>query len=192
MSPLPDEDRAALLRLARRAITSAVTGKRLDGAGPLSPVLLQPSGVFVSLHRRGRLRGCIGQIDPTEPLGHAVMRCAVAAALEDPRFDPVLPLELAEIEIELSVLSPMRLIAPHEIEVGRHGLMVSRDGCRGLLLPQVASERAWSPERFLEETCHKAGLNPEAWKDPLTSVEGFTAEIFSERDIASMHLRQAG
>ena len=192
MSQLPDEDRAALLRLARRAITSAVAAGRLEAAGPLSPALLEPSGVFVSLHCRGRLRGCIGQVEPAEPLGPAVMRCAIAAALEDPRFDPVTPLELPEIEIELSLLSPLQVIAPEQLEVGRHGLVVSRGEWRGLLLPQVASERGWSQERFLEETCRKAGLEPEAWKDPATRIEGFTAEVFSERDLPGMHLKQAG
>jgi hypothetical protein len=116
-------------------------------------------------------------------LTQVVAHCARAAALEDPRFDPVSPDELDGIEIEISVLSPLKTIAPAEIEAGKHGLMVSHAGQRGVLLPQVATELDWGAERFLEETCVKAGLGRDAWKDPATRICAFTAEVFSESDL---------
>jgi AmmeMemoRadiSam system protein A len=139
-------------------------------------------GAFVTLHRRGRLRGCIGQIISDEPLAEVVAHCAKAAALEDPRFEPVQPEELAEIEIELSILSRPEPIAPEQIEAGKHGLMVSQGWRRGILLPQVATEFRWTAARLLEETCVKAGFDREAWRDPQTEIRGFIAEVFRESD----------
>jgi len=137
----------------------------------------------VSLHRRGRLRGCVGQIMSNESLAATVAYCARAAALEDPRFDPVRPDELKEIAIELSVLSQLEPIAPGEIESGKHGLMVSNGRNRGILLPQVAGQFRWDGQRLLEETCVKAGLSRNAWKLPETRIQAFTAEIFREREV---------
>ena len=141
-------------------------------------------GAFVTLHRRGRLRGCVGQVLSCESLVSTVAHCAKAAALEDPRFDPVRPDEIGEIEIELSVLSPLERIAPEEIQAGRHGLMVSRGCQRGVLLPQVATQFRWSGQRLLEETCVKAGFERDAWKNPEIQVQAFTAEIFSESEVS--------
>ncbi len=191
MSQLPSEDRRALLELARRAIVEAVrSGRRLEVPIPTGR-LAECAGAFVTLRWRGRLRGCIGQVEPTEPLASTVARCAVAAAQEDPRFDPASPEELPELEIEISVLSLLEPIRPEEVEVGKHGLLVSRAGLRGLLLPQVATEYGWSRERFLEETCAKAGLDRGAWKDPATRMEAFTAEVFAEADFRVEQRAQA-
>jgi AmmeMemoRadiSam system protein A len=185
MSQLPEASRLAALQLARRAIEAFLRESQLPAVSLADAALARPSGVFVTLHRRGRLRGCVGQIEPVEPLSSALVRCAVAAAREDPRFEPVALAELVEIEIEVSVLSLLAPVRPEGIEVGVHGLVVTRGHCRGLLLPQVASERGWSRERFLEEACVKAGLETHAWRDPATLLQAFAAEIFSERDFAS-------
>lgn len=134
------------------------------------------------MHRRSRLCGCIGQVAPSDSLAVTVARCAIGAATKDPRFPPVRPEELAELEIELSILSPLEPIEPEAVQIGQHGLMVVRDYHRGVLLPQVAMEHHWTRERFLEETCTKAGLPPDAWRDPGTQIQAFTAEIFSEAD----------
>jgi AmmeMemoRadiSam system protein A len=182
MSPLPSEERRALLELARRAIVETVQARPAPEVSRVSLALGERAGAFVSLHLRGRLRGCIGQVEPVEALAEAVARCAVAAAVEDPRFEPVSPGELADLEIEISILSPLTPIQPEEIEVGKHGLLVTRDRMRGLLLPQVATQYHWPRERFLEEACRKAGLERDAWKDPASRIEAFTAEVFSEAD----------
>jgi AmmeMemoRadiSam system protein A len=113
-------------------------------------------------------------------LGEAIVRCAVSAALEDPRFAPVKETQLEEMDIEISLLSPLEPILPEAIEIGRHGLLVVLHAQRGLLLPQVAIEHSLTREQFLEETCRKAGLRREAWKDPETRLFGFTCEVFSE------------
>jgi len=183
MSPLLDNDRRALLGIARRAVIEAVERGRQLQVAPLLGALADPSGVFVTLRRRTRLRGCIGQIEAIEPIGQAVARCAMAAALDDPRFDPVRPDELIELEIEISAISRLERISLEAIEVGRHGLMVTRGYQRGLLLPQVALEFRWTRDRFLEETCVKGGMEKQAWKDPAARIEAFTAEVFSEMDL---------
>jgi AmmeMemoRadiSam system protein A len=192
MSPLLNDDRRALLGIARRAVIEAVERQRLLEVASLVGALANHSGVFVTLRRRGRLRGCIGQVEAVESIGRAVARCAMAAALEDPRFDPVRPVELVELEIEISAISPLERISLEGIEIGRHGLMVTRGYQRGLLLPQVASEFRWTSERFLEETCVKGGMERQAWKDPAARIEAFTAEVFSEIDLRAEPRARAG
>jgi AmmeMemoRadiSam system protein A len=192
MSPLVNDDRRTLLGIARRAVIEAVERGQLLQVAPLVGALADPSGVFVTLRRRARLRGCIGQVEAIEPIAQAVARCAMAAALDDPRFDPVLPPELAEIEIEISAISRLQKITLERIEIGRHGLMVTRGYQRGLLLPQVALEFRWTRERFLEETCVKGGMERQAWKDPTVRIEGFTAEVFSEIDLRVEPRARAG
>ena len=187
MSPLPSAERRELLTLARRAIVEAAHYRPSPQVALTSPTLAQPSGAFVSLHQHGRLRGCIGQVEPVEPLAATVARCAVAAAMEDPRFAAVRPEEIPDLEIEISVLSPLSSIGPEEIEIGKHGLLISRGFLRGLLLPQVATQLHWSRERFLQETCRKAGLDADAWQDPGTKIQAFTAEVFSEAGLAEHH-----
>jgi AmmeMemoRadiSam system protein A len=183
MSPLSEDDRRALLRLARRAIVEAVVNHRALDESSASPALTRPAGAFVTLHHHGRLRGCIGHIEATEPLADTIVRCATSAALQDPRFDPLRPAEISGLEIEISILTPPEIARPDEIEIGRHGLLISCGWQRGLLLPQVAVEHGLSREHFLEETCRKAGLPLDAWNDPATEIRAFTCEVFSEREL---------
>lgn len=185
MHSLGSREKQALLQVARRALTLAVEGGKTDESLSSDASLTQPGAAFVTLHAGKRLRGCIGQLDWNEPLVQVVAYCAKAAALEDPRFESVRPAQLSGIEIEISVLSPLEEIAPDKIHVGEHGLVVSRGWQRGVLLPQVATQYRWDAMRFLEETCVKAGLERDAWKDPTTRVYGFSAEVFSEAEFNS-------
>ncbi len=157
------------VRLARMAIERAVNGERMV-LPPLPPVFGEKRGVFVTIKRHGLLRGCIGLPYPIKPLGEAIIEAAASAALEDPRFPPVSSLEVDDIEIEVTVLTPPRplecppLERPEHVEVGRHGLIVSGLGRAGLLLPQVATEYGWNSREFLDQTCVKAGLPPGCWR----------------------------
>jgi AmmeMemoRadiSam system protein A len=188
MSCLGNREKQLLLELARSALTLAADGRKSPVALPQDPALAESLGAFVTLRKRGRLRGCIGQIDSGQSLVEVVAHCANSAALNDPRFEPVRTDELGEIEIELSVLSPLAEILPEQVEVGKHGLMISAGLLRGVLLPQVAVECHWTAEQFLEQTCLKAGLERNAWHDPGTKVEGFTAQVFAESDFRSSEL----
>ncbi len=185
MSSLGSEKKKLLLNVARRALIAAAEGRESLDDLPQEPELNQLAGAFVTLQLSNRLRGCIGQIVSDQPLVQVVARCARAAALEDARFAPVHPHEVAGIEIEISVLSPLVGITPECVEVGKHGLVVSRGWQRGVLLPQVAPELHLSALRFLEETCMKAGLDRDAWKDEETKIQAFTAEIFCESEFES-------
>lgn len=180
MPYLSEADQQALLELARKAIRQAVLHRKLADVIPREEVLSDRRGVFVTLHVRGRLQGCIGVTEPNESLGDAVVRCAVSAALEDPRFTPMKEPQLEEMSIEISLLSPLEPILPEAIEIGRHGLLVVNHAQRGLLLPKVATEHGLTREQFIEETCHKAGLPRGAWKDSETRIFGFTCEVFSD------------
>ncbi len=179
MLPLTEADEQTLLRLARQAVEEAVLHHRLSDVEPPQGALREKSGAFVTLHKAGRLRGCIGYVEAVKPLCETVRECAFAAALRDPRFEPVTIDELPAVRLEISVLSPLQEIAPEQIEVGRHGLLVSRGFQRGLLLPQVAIEWKWDRERFLEEACIKAGLPPDTWRQGV-KIQAFTARVFSE------------
>ena len=143
-------------------------------------ILARPGGAFVTLHKRGALRGCIGHIEPVQPLGQVVPRCAVSAASSDPRFPPLASDELDAIEIEISLLGLLEPITgPGDIVIGRHGLVVERGWQRGLLLPQVATEWNWNADQFLAHTCQKAGLPGDAWQKD-AKIWRFEAEVFSE------------
>jgi AmmeMemoRadiSam system protein A len=181
MPSLSEADRRAALQLARTAVVEAVSHGKLPDTFPREGAFAERRGVFVTLHVRNRLQGCIGVIEANEPLGDAIVRCAASAALEDPRFVPMKPEQLDELNIEISLLSPMEPIFPEAIEIGRHGLFVRLHAQRGLLLPQVAIEHRLTREQFLEETCRKAGLPREAWRDPEARLFGFTCEVFSDR-----------
>src|ERR1700681_2936387 len=175
-----ETDGQNLLVLARKAIVEAVTRTELPETIPYEGIFSERRGVFVTLHVRGELRGCIGTTENDEPLGEATVRCAASAALHDPRFPAMRSEELADLLIEISVLSPLAPIRPEEIEIGRHGLMVSDENHRGLLLPQVAPEHGLNREQFLEETCRKARMPRDAWQWPSTRIQGFTCEVFSD------------
>jgi len=181
MSRLSSDDWLALVEIARRAISSAILEKRLPDFPPHPEALSECRGAFVTLYREGNLRGCVGQVESPGPLAEVVARSAINAALYDSRFPPISGEEVASLEIEISVLAALERILPETIVAGHHGLMVVRGSCRGLLLPQVATERKWSGQRLLEETCIKAGLARDAWNDSSTLVFGFTAEVFSEK-----------
>jgi AmmeMemoRadiSam system protein A len=180
MPCLSEADRCACLRLARHAVAEAACHGRLPQDIPREGAFGVHHGVFVTLHIQNRLRGCIGVIEGEEPLGESIVRCAASAALQDPRFAPLRPEELADLRIEISLLSPAAPIRPEEIEVGRHGLLISRGLQRGLLLPQVATEHHLAAEQFLNEACHKARLPRDAWREAETQIMGFTCEVFSE------------
>lgn len=172
------EERTALLSHARRTIDALLTKSINDASSP-NPHLLEPRGAFTTIHRNGALRGCIGFIEALYPLWETVQETARAAAFQDPRFPPLMIDELSEIQLELSIMSPLRPIAAEDVVVGLHGLIVSHLGRRGLLLPQVAPEWGWDRETLLSQTCVKAGLRPDAWKNGAV-LEAFTAEVFSE------------
>lgn len=174
------EERLWLLRLAHVSIRAAVTGTPLQ-TEEASAHMRELRGAFTTLHEDGKLRGCIGYVIAVEPLEQVIRRTARAAALEDTRFRPVSADELERLQIEISVLSPMVDIAPEDVVVGRHGLMVSDGDRRGLLLPQVAPEWGWDRETFLARTCHKAGLAMDAWRHG-ARIEAFTAEVFGETE----------
>ena len=180
MPSLSETERQAVLQLAHQAIIEAVArGQVLDHI-PTGGIFSEQRGVFVTLHIAGRLRGCIGVVEPSEPFGESVVRCAASAALQDPRFPAMHAEELGSLQIEISILSPPFPINPEEIEIGRHGLLIVRGAQRGLLLPQVAIEHHLSAEQFLAESCRKAQLPLDAWREPGTQVSAFTCEVFSE------------
>jgi AmmeMemoRadiSam system protein A len=174
-------ERRWLLQLAHHTIRAGVIGRAVDSSAstPATNHLHQPRGAFVTLHENGQLRGCIGSITAYAPLDETVRDMALAAALEDPRFQPVSEDELDRLQLEISVLTPMFAIAPEDVVVGRHGLMISHGGHRGLLLPQVPLEWGWDRETFLAQTCRKAGLPDDQWKKG-AKLEAFTAEVFGE------------
>lgn len=172
------EERKLLLQLAHDAILAKIEGRELSPLAP--PVhLSERRGVFTTLYYRQRLRGCVGYPLPILPLYQAVVETAQGAAFDDPRFHPLRLQEAPDIRISLSVLSPLHPIRPPEVEVGRHGLLISLGAARGLLLPQVAAEQGWDRVTFLEQTCRKAGLAPDAWLNR-AKIEAFTAEVFAD------------
>ncbi len=174
------EERAKLLRLAHDSISSALEYREIP-LEPPSPHLAEPRGTFTTLHLRGDLRGCVGYVLPTFPVYRAVAETARAAAFDDNRFPPVTKEEASQLEIELSILSPATPVSVEKIEIGRHGLLISGHGRRGLLLPQVPVERGWDRITFLEQTCRKAGLPADAWQKG-AAIEAFTAEVFGDKN----------
>jgi len=174
------EERRMLLTLAHRSIESALRKQPIDTTAP-SGHLEEPRGAFTTLHLFGNLRGCIGYVLPTGSLYQTIAETARAAAFDDPRFEPLTGEEAPYLKVEISVLSVPRPIRPEQIEVGKHGLIVSAGMRRGLLLPQVPMEWEWDRETFLSQTCLKAGLAPEAWKRG-AEIQGFTAEVFGEEE----------
>jgi AmmeMemoRadiSam system protein A len=180
---LEPEDQKTLLILARERIASELESRQ-PAYPPCSAALEFPAGAFVTLRMPGRqpeLRGCIGRIEATDTVYETVRHVAFQAAFRDPRFPELSLPELSEVRIEISVLLPPEPVEDTEAIIpGKHGLIVSRGRQSGLLLPQVAGERNWDRTTFLEQTCRKAGLPTDAWRDPETRIETFEAFVFDE------------
>ncbi len=193
MAELSAADKQELLTLARESIrrfleTGARGGLSADNPkggrrpeGPLGSVFQEKRGVFVTLHRDDELRGCIGYPLPMKPLWEAVQEMAIAAAVEDPRFAAVASDELAELDIEISVLTlPQKVAGPDRVRIGIDGIIVSKGVQRGLLLPQVPVEQGWSLEQYISYGCRKAGLPSDEWKRGV-QIETFQAVVFGEK-----------
>jgi AmmeMemoRadiSam system protein A len=181
MSDYPQDERRLLLNVAREAICAALEKRQMDLAPP-NEHLAEHRGAFTTLHIAGELRGCVGYVFPQYSIYRTVAETAVAAAFDDPRFAPLAKEEYPRLEYEISILSPVQPIDPEDVEVGKHGLVITYGGRRGLLLPQVATEHEWDREKFLEQTCVKAGLPTDAWEHG-AKIEAFTAEIFNDRNL---------
>jgi len=172
-------DRLRLLRIARHAMTAHATGAAPPDLAAES-LAARRGGAFVTLHKGGELRGCIGHLEANDLLTKVVARCAVAASSADPRFPRIAQTELSLIKIEVSILGVFEPVdGPADVEIGRHGLLIEHGRRRGLLLPQVAVEWKWDAPTFLNQTCRKAGLPAEGWRNGATAWR-FEAEVFSE------------
>ena len=183
--PIDRDEQEKLLRWVRATIEAAVRGGPLMEIpdAELSERLRAPHGVFVTLKKGGELRGCIGKMDFEQPLWKNALTAAVASALEDPRFPPVKPDELADLSIEISVLNPPEdLPRPEMFDVTRHGIIIEKGWRHGLFLPKVAAEQGWDATKTLEMVCWKAGLPADAWRDPAARLQVFTAFEFGERE----------
>jgi AmmeMemoRadiSam system protein B/AmmeMemoRadiSam system protein A len=181
---LKHEEKKKLLHIARRSFEAKVLGKPIPDFKTDSALLKQKMGAFVTLTKHGQLRGCIGHIRGIEPLYTTVSKMAIAAATEDPRFPQVGPNEIGEIAVEISVLTPFKKIAsPDEIQVGRDGLYIEKGYNHGLLLPQVATEYGWDRDEFLQNTCRKAGLPMDAWREG-ADIFIFSAQVFNEGELS--------
>jgi MEMO1 family protein len=176
---LDPEEKKTLHHIARTVVESKARGKAVPEFKIESSILKENRGAFVTIHRRGQLRGCIGYIEGHGPLHKTIEDMAEAAAFRDPRFSPVRESELPELEFEISVLTPLKKIKDmNEIQVGKHGIYLKKGWYSGLLLPQVATEYGWDRQTFLEHTCQKAGLPSNAWKEKDTEIYIFSADIF--------------
>jgi len=178
---LTGHEKNELLALARKSVEYAVREKKAyEPTASASEVLNEERGAFVTLRKSGELRGCIGYTSAAKPLYLTVRDTATLAALRDPRFQPVSASELPQIDYEVSVLSPLRRVEVRRIKIGQHGLLMKNGAYEGLLLPQVPVEEKWDRQRFLEETCAKAGMRSNCWKDENTDIFMFTAVVFGE------------
>jgi hypothetical protein len=175
-SPYTDDEKKELLSLAKKAIHEYVANKKMMEVDIKNPKLKNDGAVFVTIKEHGALRGCIGHVQAVMPLYQSVVKNAIAASSGDPRFPPMTKDELGDIDVEISILSPMQRVKDvREIEIGRHGLVIRKDSRSGLLLPQVPLEQGWDRETFLRQICAKAGLPENAWKE--ADLYSFTAEI---------------
>jgi len=181
---LTREEKITLLKVARNSIREALLGEKPEPPEIDSDIFHKKRGAFVTLHNHGQLRGCVGFIIEAKPLIDTIKEMAQAAALRDSRFEPVKADEIDDIDIEISVISPLHEIDNiNEIIVGTHGLMIRRGFFSGLLLPQVATQQGWNRQAFLEYTCLKAGLPADAWKNPDINIYIFSAQVFAEKDV---------
>ncbi|MGL4370519.1 MAG: AmmeMemoRadiSam system protein A [Spirochaetota bacterium] len=185
ITEMTEKNKSALLLLARCTIAErlGVHDDRCTQVPDISdPLFSQKLGAFVTLHMHGKLRGCIGYIQGYQPLAAAIHDLAESAAFRDPRFAPLSVQEYPQIDIEISVLSPIEpLDAVADIVIGRDGLIISKGRHSGLLLPQVAAEYGWSVDEFLSHTCMKAGLDADEWKTGTVRIERFSAFVFGEK-----------
>ena len=173
------DEKKLLYHIAKTVIENGAKRRPVPEFKVDAPILRENRGAFVTINKNGRLRGCIGYIEGRGPLYKTVEEMAEAAAFRDPRFSPVKENELSELEIEISVLTPLRKVTDvNEIEIGRHGIYLKKGWYSGLLLPQVATEYGWDRQTFLEHTCQKAGLPIHSWKDKDTEIFIFSADIF--------------
>ena len=175
------EERLVLLKLAHESILSALEHREISLTPP-SPHLAEPQGAFATIYFQGLLRGCVGYVVPAASLYRTVAETARAAAFDDTRFSPITIGEAAALEVSLSILSPLKVVGPEEIEIGVHGLVISHGGRRGLLLPQVPVEHQWDRSTFIEQTCRKAGLPVDTLQKGAT-LQVFSAEVFGDRDL---------
>ncbi|MEO0077412.1 MAG: AmmeMemoRadiSam system protein B [candidate division WOR-3 bacterium] len=179
---LDEAEKQSLLEIARATLESCVAGRELPAVKPLTARLSEQRGVFVTLHKQGQLRGCIGYIEGVKPLYQAVADMAVSASTEDPRFRPVTPAELRDIDIEITVLSPLQPIpCPDSVDVGRHGVVIRKSGRGAVFLPQVPIEQGWDRDTYLTELCRKAGLPAQAWREKDAALFVFTGQVFGEK-----------
>ena len=184
MSELNIQEQKELLQLARKTLEAYLKKGTIPGYTTDNKNLVRKAGAFVTLNKESRLRGCIGNFFSHEPLYKNIQEMAIAAAVEDPRFSHVTPDELSHLMIEISVLSELETVKSlDEIEVGKHGLYVTKGFYRGVLLPQVATEYGWDRDTFLSETCMKAGLPEDEWKKPGIKIEKFSAQVFNEEEV---------
>lgn len=181
---LNEEEKKELLKLSRKTLENYYLNGRIFEYTPVNPRLIDLHlGCFVTLKKKGNLRGCLGNFSSRDPLYLNIQKMTISSAKEDPRFEPVKQRELSDIDIEISVIYPMIKIRNiDEILVGRDGLYVEHGFFRGVLLPQVATEYGWDREEFLSHTCIKAGLPPNAWKDMEIKIFRFEADVFGEKD----------
>jgi AmmeMemoRadiSam system protein A len=191
MNSLTVDQQKKLLALARVTIHNALRAQKPAEPGDSGEftdgIFREKRGAFVTLHHRGKLRGCIGYIVGTREIPETITDMAIAAAFRDPRFPPLTSREFGDIDIEISVLTPITEVKDvAEIEVGRDGLIVSSGRNQGLLLPQVATEYQWNRDQFLEHTCYKAGLPGDAWKKKETRIEKFSAQVFGEKELGML------
>ncbi len=179
---LTQPDKKLLAETARETITAKLAGRK-PVYKPHSETLEKKCGAFVTLHKNGGLRGCIGHLVGIRPLYVTIREMALASAFDDPRFPPVEKSELDSIEIEISVLSPMlKIKSIDEIKTGLHGVYIRKDLRTGTLLPQVAAEQGWDTEEFVSYACIKAGLDKNAWKEAETEIFIYTAIVFGEKE----------
>jgi AmmeMemoRadiSam system protein A len=181
---ISDGDRGLLLSVARQALEARVCGLGVPQVNCTGPLAVR-CGAFVSIHHGENLRGCLGRLTADAPIGSTLAHLGAAVADSDPRFPPVTALELSNMHLEISLMTPEQLIASiDEIVVGRHGLIVEQGRARGVLLPQVAVEHGWARETFIEHACIKAGLPGNAWQRG-ARIQIFEAQVFREHPCAS-------
>jgi AmmeMemoRadiSam system protein B/AmmeMemoRadiSam system protein A len=180
---LSEKDKETLMDIARTTIEHRVQGKQPPKFTVDSPILKERRGAFVTIHKHGQLRGCIGYIEAIKPLYLTIEEMAEAAALRDNRFPPVAPKELPSLDLEISVLTPLRRIQDvAEIQTGKHGIVLKKGYHQGVFLPQVATEQRWDRTTFLNQICFKAGIpDPDCWKDKDAEIYIFSAEVFEEK-----------